>query len=250
MMHRIWRLGREVLDGFDLAALRIVLHMAAPCAPWLKEAWIDWLGPGRIHELYAGTEVQAITWITGEEWLAHRGSVGKVIAGSMKVLDEQGRPAPPGQVGEVYMLPDDGAGSTYHYVGAEARRQGDWESLGDMGWMDEEGFLYLTDRQSDMILSGGANIYPAEVEAALDSHPAVRTSCVIGLPDEDLGARTHALIDAAGQVGEEALRDHVAGLLAPYKIPRSFEFVDEPLRDDAGKVRRSALRQARLTARD
>ena len=250
MMHRIWRLGPDVRARYDLSALRIALHMAAPCPPWLKECWIGWLGPQRIHELYAGTEVQAITWITGEEWLTHRGSVGRVLpGGQMRVLDEAGQPVPNGTVGEVYMRPDAGRGTTYHYVGAEPKRRDEWESLGDMGWMDDEGYVYLADRQTDMILSGGANIYPAEVEAALEAHPGVRSSCVIGLPDEDLGQRVHALVDCQSAVTEQALWEHVAGRLAPYKVPRSFEFVSEPLRDDAGKVRRSALRQARLAGR-
>jgi bile acid-coenzyme A ligase len=164
----------------------------------------------------------------------------------MKILDDQGRDAPPGQVGEVYMLPDAGPGSTYHYLGAMPKGRDGWESLGDMGWMDEEGYLYLTDRHADMILSGGANIYPAEVEAAIDSFPHVRSSAVIGLPDEDMGQRIHAIVDASGIIDPEALRAHVADKLVGYKVPRTFEFVSEPLRDDAGKVRRSALRQERL----
>ena len=147
------------------------------------------------------------------------------------------------------MRPDSGPGSTYHYLGAEARSAGDgWESLGDMGWLDGEGYLYLADRRTDLILSGGANIYPAEVESAIDSHPDVRSCAVIGLPDEDLGQRVHAIVQAASGSGltDDDLRAHLAGLLVRYKIPRTFEFVDEPLRDDAGKVRRSGLRQARL----
>lgn len=247
MMHRIWRLGPEVRSRYDLSALRIMLHLAAPCPPWLKEEWIRWLGPARIHELYGGTEGQGLTWITGEEWLTHRGSVGKPYPGCrMKILDGQGREVPPGTVGEVYMLPDTGPGTTYRYLGATAKSREGWESLGDLGWMDGEGYLYLTDRDTDMILCGGANVYPAEIEAALDSHPAVRSSCVIGLPDEDLGNRVHAIVDVAGPVDAEALRAHAAERLARYKVPRTFELVSEPLRDDAGKVRRTALRQARL----
>ncbi len=247
MMHRIWRLPAEARARYDLSALRIMLHLAAPCPPWLKEEWIGWLGPGRVHELYGGTEGQGVTWITGEEWLTHRGSVGKPLPGfRMKILDPEGRPLPPGEVGELYMLPDTGPGSTYHYLGATPKNRDGWESLGDMGWMDGEGYVYLTDRHTDMILSGGANVYPAEVEAALDSHPLVRSSCVIGLPDEDMGQRIHAIVDATGAVTEERLREHVAARLASYKVPRTFEWVSEPLRDDAGKVRRTALREERL----
>jgi bile acid-coenzyme A ligase len=249
MMQRIWRLGEEVRTQFDLSALRLMVHMAAPCPAWLKEAWIAWLGPERVHELYGGTEGQSYTWITGTEWLAHRGSVGKPLAGGqMQIRDAHGHVLPPGAVGEIYMRPDAGPGTTYHYIGAEPRRVDGWESLGDLGWMDEEGYLYLADRQTDMILRGGANIYPAEVEAALDAHPKVRSSAVIGLPDEDLGQRVHAIVDAPGRVTDEELLVHLAERLVRYKIPQSFEYVSEPLRDDDGKVRRSALREQRIAA--
>ncbi len=248
MMHRIWRLGPQVRERYDLSSLRIVLHMAAPCPRWLKQAWIEWLGPERIHELYAGTESQSITWITGAEWLEHPGSVGRVVAGKMKVLDENGDELPPGKVGEVYLMPDAGPGTTYHYIGAEPRSVQGWESLGDMGWMDEEGYLYLADRKTDMILRGGANVYPAEVEAAIDAHPKVRSSVVIGVPDEDLGQRVHALVDAPEGITDEELLLHLAERLARYKIPQRFEYVSEPLRDDAGKVRRPELRDQRTTA--
>jgi bile acid-coenzyme A ligase len=248
MMHRIWRLGAAVRNRFDVSSLRIMLHMAAPCPRWLKEAWIEWLGPERVHELYAGTEQQAVTWITGSEWLTHRGSVGKPLAGGrMKIVDAHGHELPPGVLGEIYMRPEAGPGTTYHYIGAEPKNLDGWESLGDMGWMDAEGYLYLADRQTDMILRGGANIYPAEVEAAIDAHPKVRSSAVIGLPDEDLGQRVHAIVDAPDGVTEEELRVHLADRLVRDKIPQSFEYVSEPLRDDDGKVRRSALREQRMT---
>jgi bile acid-coenzyme A ligase len=150
-------------------------------------------------------------------------------------------------VGEVFMMPPGGRGSTYRYIGASATATDDgWESLGDMGYVDDDGYLYLADRKTDMIVTGGANVYPAEVEAALDVHPAVRSSAVVGLPDADLGQRIHAIVDAPGGVDPADLREHLAPRLARYKIPRTFEIVDEPLRDDAGKVRRSALREARL----
>jgi bile acid-coenzyme A ligase len=248
MMQRIWRLPEEERRRYDLSSLGAVLHLGAPCPPWLKQAWIEWLGPDRVVELYAGTEAQAVTWITGKEWLEHKGSVGRVVSGEMKVLDPTGAEVPAGQVGEVWMRASSGPGSTYHYIGAEARALGEWESLGDMGWMDDEGYIYLTDRSTDMILSGGANIYPAEVEAAIDAHPLVRSSAVIGLPDEDLGEFVHAIVDVVDNQGLDAdgLRQHLATLLVRYKIPRTFEFVHEPLRDDAGKIRRSALRAERL----
>lgn len=250
MMQRIWRLPEDTRTAFDLSSLNAILHLAAPCPAWLKEAWIEWLGGERIWELYAGTEAQGVTIIRGDEWLGHRGSVGRPEPGTMRVLGDDGEELPAGEVGEIFMRPVGGPGSTYRYIGAEAKsRDGGWESLGDMGRMDADGYLYLADRQTDMILSGGANIYPAEVEAAIDACPGVRSSCVIGLPDEDLGARVHGIVDApAGDVTAEALLEHLSERLARYKIPRTLEFVTDPVRDDAGKVRRSQLRAERVSA--
>jgi bile acid-coenzyme A ligase len=247
MMLRIWRLeGRE---QYDLSSLRVLWHMAAPCPPWLKEAWIGWLGGERVFELYAGTEAQAVTVIRGDEWMGRRGSVGKPLYGEMKVLGPDGEEVPPGTIGEIYMRAPGGK-VTYRYLGADAKRTGDgWESLGDLGSIDADGYVYLTDRLGDMILSGGANIYPAEVEAAIDEHPAVRSCAVLGLPDEELGNTVHAIVQlAAGEhaVSEDDLRAHLAERLVRYKIPRTFEFTEEPLRDDAGKLRRSALRDERI----
>ncbi|TDV57718.1 AMP-binding protein [Actinophytocola oryzae] len=247
MMNRIWKLPPEVRAAADLSSLRTLLHVGGPCAPWLKEAWIDWLGPDRVMEVYAGTESQGITLINGREWLSHRGSVGRAIRGSrFEVQDEQGRVVPPGVVGEVFLMPADGPGSTYHYVGAAPRSRDGWESLGDLGHYDEDGFLYLDDRSTDCVVSGGANVYPAEVEGALDSCPGVRASAVIGLPDEDLGQRVVAIVEADPDVTAEALDAHLTSLLAPYKRPRAYELTQSPLRDEAGKVRRSALRAQRL----
>lgn len=249
MMQRIWNLTPEVRQGFDVSCLRTLWHLAAPCPPWLKEAFMDWLGPEVIWELYGGTEGQGGTVITGPEWLQHKGSVGKPNpACEMKIVNEQGETLPVGDVGEIYIRPLAGAGTTYHYIGAEPRSlEGGWESIGDMGCFDEDGYLYLSDRRTDMILSGGANIYPAEVEAAIDAFPGVRSSAVIGLPHEDLGDSVHAIVDAPNNdVSEQALVDHLAQRMVRYKIPRSFEFVVDPLRDDAGKVRRTALRAERI----
>jgi bile acid-coenzyme A ligase len=221
--------------------------MAAPCPPWLKEAWIGWLGGERILELYGGTEAQAITFITGDEWLTHRGSVGRPLVGEIRVLDPDGNELPPGQVGEIWMRRGPDAPPTYRYVGAHARsRPGNWESLGDMGHMDAEGYLYLSDRETDMILVGGSNVYPAEVEAALDEHPAVASSCVIGLPDEEYGNTVHAIVQAHGALAAAELDEFLRSRLVKYKRPRTYEFVAAPLRGDDGKVRRSALRAERL----
>jgi bile acid-coenzyme A ligase len=248
MMQRIWRLPAAERGAFDLSSLRRVMCTGAPSPAWLKRAWIEWLGPEKIFEAYGGTERTGGTMISGSEWLAHPGSVGRPTGGrKIRVLRPDGSDCDPGEVGEVFMMPPGGQGSTYRYLGAEstATRDG-WETLGDLGWLDAEGYLYLADRKTDMVVTGGANVYPAEVEAALDAHPAVRSSAVIGLPDEDLGLRVHAIVDAPHPVSEVELREHLAKHLVRYKIPRSFEFVSQPLRDDAGKVRRSALREERL----
>ena len=247
MMKRILRLADDVRLGFDLSSLRLVWHLAEPCPMWLKEAWIEWLGAERIIELYAGTEAQGITVITGPEWLAHKGSVGRPSAGEFMVADLDGNPLPPGEQGEVWIR-NTTERPTYHYVGAEARtREGGWESLGDMGWFDDDGYLYLGDRMQDMILSGGANIYPAEIEAVLQEHPGVRSVCVIGLPDEDRGNVVHAIVEAdAASLDPTDVLGFAAERLARYKVPRTVEIVDAPLRDDAGKVRRGQLRAARL----
>jgi bile acid-coenzyme A ligase len=247
MMRRIWSLPAEVRSRYDLSALRVVWHLAEPCPPWLKDFWIDWLGPERIYELYAGTEGQLRTVITGTEWLAHRGSVGRPSGGEVQICDADGNALPAGEEGEVW-LRSFRSTPAYRYVGAEARtRPGGWESLGDMGRLDAEGYLYLGDRSLDMILVGGSNVYPAEVEAALNEHPAVRSCAVIGLPDADRGNRVHALIEAdPSAVSADELSAYAAERLVSYKCPRTFEFVELPLRDDAGKVRRSALRSARL----
>jgi bile acid-coenzyme A ligase len=248
MMQRIWRLPESERARFDLSSLRRVMCTGAPSPAWLKRAWIDWIGAEKIYEAYGGTERIAGTLLSGSEWLERPGSVGRPTGGRrLRILRPGGGECAPREVGEVFMLPPGGQGSTYRYVGAEATATPDgWESLGDLGYLDEDGYLFLVDRKADMILVGGANVYPAEVEAALDAHAAVRSSAVIGLPDDDLGNRIHAIVDAPSPVSEEALREHLARHLVKSKIPMSFEFVSEPLRDDAGKVRRSALRTARL----
>ncbi|MGZ4691879.1 MAG: AMP-binding protein [Acidimicrobiia bacterium] len=246
MMKRILALPEAVRAGYDLSSLRVVWHLAEPCPAWLKEAWIDWLGPERIYELYGGTEGQLATIITGTQWLEHRGSVGRPIGGDVMICDLDGNELPTGELGEVWLRSARDT-ATYRYVGAEARtREGGWESLGDNGWVDADGYLYLGDRIGDMILVGGANVYPAEVESALLEHPAVRTCAVIGLPDEDKGNRVHAIVEAdPGELDEAELRTFLAERLVSYKLPRTYEVVDEPLRDEAGKVRRAALRADR-----
>ncbi|OBK01643.1 AMP-binding protein, partial [Mycobacterium sp. 1245852.3] len=231
-------------EAYDLSSIRRFWHLGAPCPPAIKQAWIDLLGAEKVWELYGGTELQALTFISGDQWLAHRGSVGLVVAGEMKVLDDDGNPCPPGVVGEIYMRPGPGSAPTYRYVGATAKSRDGWDSLGDLGYFDADGFLYLSDRRVDMFTVGGRNVYPAEIENALSAHPDVLSCLVVGVPHEDLGQVPYALVhpidgsnlDCVGV--QEFLREHVAG----YKVPHTVEFVDTPLRDDAGKARRSAVR--------
>ncbi len=246
MMSRVMRLPEGERPARDVSSLETVWHGAAPCPPWVKEAWIEWLGPDVIWELYAGTEGQGLCVIQGGDWLKHRGSVGRPVYGKMKVVSPDGVELPTGETGEIYMLPPDRENPTYRYIGAEAKVVDGWESIGDMGWMDDEGYVYIADRRTDLILAGGANIYPAEIEAALDEHPLVVSSAVIGLPDEDLGQVVHAIVQPRGDLSVETLNEFLSERLVRYKIPRSYEFIDEPLRDDAGKVRRSQLRDERL----
>jgi bile acid-coenzyme A ligase len=247
MMLRLWRLPEAVRLAADVSSLEVAFHLAAPCPPWLKQTWIDWLGPEKVLELYGGTELQAMTVITGTEWLAHRGSVGRPVIGEIEIRDFDGQPVPVGQEGEIWMRRGPGATSPYEYIGATARSAPDgWESLGDIGNVDADGYVYITDRLADMILVGGSNVYPAEIEAALDEHPAVRSCCVIGLPDEDLGNIPYAIVELSEPVSDVDLTAHLRLRLAPYKLPRAIERATTPLRDDAGKVRRSALRAERI----
>ena len=252
MMVRIWKLPREEREAFDLSSLARVVSSSAFLPEWLRREWIEWIGPDRVWEAYGGSERIVGTLISGREWLARPGSVGRVSEGrKIKIVGPDGETLPPGEIGDVYGMPPGGPGSTYHYLGAEPRRLPDgWETLGDMGYLDEDGFLYLVDRRTDLVITGGANVYPAEVEGAIESHPAVVACAVIGLPDEDLGAIVHAIVQLSKPVPDAELRRHVEERLVRYKVPRSFEFVWDTLKDDAGKVRRAALRAERVAAQE
>jgi bile acid-coenzyme A ligase len=248
MMHRIWALPPEVRNAYDLSSLKIVWHMAAPCAAWLKAAWIDWIGAEKLWELYGGSEAFGATVVRGDEWLSKPGTVGRPgVAGLMRVVNEDGAVCAAEEIGEIQCLVDPNAEPS-HYIGAQAKRApGGWITYGDMGYLDEDGYLFIADRRTDMILRGGANIFPAEVEAALDEHPSVGSSVVISVPCDDLGHRVHAIVQP--RQGErleiDDLHAFLVERLVTYKLPESYEFADQPLRDDAGKVRRSALRDER-----
>ena len=251
MMHRALPVYRNDPDSYDLSSIRRFWHLGAPCPPAIKQAWIDLLGPERVWELYGGTESLALTFISGDQWLTHPGSVGVVVAGEMKVLDDDGNPCPPGVVGEIYMRPSPGSAPTYRYVGATAKTRDGWDSLGDLGYFDADGFLYLSDRRADMFTVGGRNVYPAEIENALSAHPDVLSCLVVGVPHEDLGQVPYALVQAASALDEQAVQAFLRDRIAGYKVPPTpdfIEFVSTPLRDDAGKARRSAVR-AEIMAR-
>lgn len=246
MMQRIFALPENVRTSYDLSSLKIVWHMGAPCSQWLKRAWIDWLGADRIYEAYGGTEGGGCV-ITGQEWLAKPGSVGRAAPGALRVLREDGSETDVGEIGEVH-FPSSGK-QRFRYIGAETKTDETGRySIGDLGYLDEDGYLFLADRRSDLILRGGANIYPAEVEAVLDEHPLVSTSAVVGLPDVDLGERVHAIIQLreGEQLDLKAILAHVECRLSKYKWPSSYEVSSTPLRDDAGKVRRSLLKAERV----
>ncbi|KUI07248.1 AMP-dependent synthetase [Mycobacterium lehmannii] len=249
IMQRLIPVYRADPDAYDLSSIRRFWHVGAPCPPAVKRAWIEILQPDVLWELYGGTELQALTFISGSQWLAHPGSVGVVVAGEMKVLDDDGNECPPGVVGEVYMRPSPGSRPTYRYVGATAESRDGWDSLGDLGYFDADGFLYLSDRRVDMFTVGGRNVYPAEIESALSEHPAVLSCLVVGVPDDDLGQVPHALVHAEGGLDAAAVVAFLSERLERYKVPRTVEFTDEPLRDDAGKARRSAVRDEVISRR-
>jgi bile acid-coenzyme A ligase len=243
MMHRLMRLPGETRRRFDLSQWRMVVHTAAPMAPWLKRAWIDEFGPDHIWEAYGATEGLARTWIGGREWLERPGSVGRPTGGArIRILGADAEDLPPGVEGEIFAMPQGGPGSSYRYIGAERRATVDgWESVGDIGHLDADGYLYLADRRTDLIITGGVNVWPAEVEAALLAHPAIRSCAVVGLPDDDLGQRVHAVVESDDAALDLAgLRAFLSGRLSREKHPRSCAFQQSPVRDEAGKVRKTS----------
>ena len=262
MMQRIAKLPG--IERRDFSRLEGIYHSGGVCPPWVKRIWLKLMPPSRIWELYGSTEDVGITMISGEDWLAHPGSVGRGFFTDLLVLDEHGQPAAPGQVGEIHMRstvpPEVRMGEFWpldpgsRYVGAAAAKSIDcgYTSIGDMGHLDEGGYLHLADRRTDMIKSGGINVYPAEVEAALSQHCEVHDVVVIGVPDEEWGQRVHALVQPAqwpGALDGDVLDRHCRQRLTAYKIPKSYELCRELPRDPSGKIRRSALRDERIAGR-
>ncbi|TDV56530.1 AMP-binding protein [Actinophytocola oryzae] len=229
----------------DVSSLRSVVHTAAPCPVPVKRAMIEWLGP-IIHEIYGGTEGSA-TFIDAEDWLTHPGSVGRARKGvALRIVDQDGRDLPSGEIGQVYFA-NAAMAFEYHRDPAKTAASTDagYTSLGDIGYLDADGYLFLCDRGADTIISGGVNIYPAEIEQALAGHPDVLDACVVGAPDPEWGERVHAVVvlrDGAVTDAEairEYLRDHLAG----FKVPRTIEFRDAVPRSDVGKLLRRVLRE-------
>jgi len=247
MFVRLLRLSEEVKRRYDLSSLRYVVHAAAPCPAPVKRAMIDWWGP-IIHEYYGSTEMGNVVICNSEEWLAHPGTVGKPIAeATVRVVDEQGRDCAPREIGEVlgrvHAFPD----FTYQGDDEKRRRAGKLGLIapGDIGYLDEDGFLYLCDRSNDMIISGGVNIYPAEIEAELLKLPGVADCAVFAIPDEEYGEAVcaFALAMAGCVLDPAALRRDLRQRLAGFKVPKRIEIADELPREDSGKIFKRKLRE-------
>ncbi|HZQ30404.1 MAG TPA: AMP-binding protein, partial [Mycobacterium sp.] len=245
MFIRMLRLPENERARYDLSSLRSVTHAAAPCPIAVKRQMIDWWGP-IINEYYSGTEDIGSTNISAEEWLAHPGSVGRPVE-ECHIVGEDGQELSAGEVGVVYFA----GGRSFEYHNdpektASVTNDKGWRTLGDMGYLDADGYLYLTDRQANMIISGGVNIYPQEAENVLAGHPEVVDVAVFGVPDEEMGEAVKAVVQPVGAGGEELESELIAycrSELATYKCPRSIDFVDELPRDPNGKLYKRLLRE-------
>jgi acyl-CoA synthetase (AMP-forming)/AMP-acid ligase II len=248
MFVRMLKLPGEVRDRYDTSTLDYVLHTAAPCAVEIKQQMLDWWGP-IIHEVYAASENPGYTAIGPEEWLQHRGSVGQAQWGVIHIVDDDGRECPRGEPGVIYF---ENPLVSYEYhkdpgKSSQSRHRQGWWSVGDMGYLDDDGYLFLTDRQSHMIISGGVNIYPQEIENLLITHPMVLDVAVIGVPDNDRGELVKAIVQTEdrslwGADLEAELLAFCRAHLARYKCPRSVDFVDELPRLPTGKLYKRLLK--------
>jgi long-chain acyl-CoA synthetase len=241
---RILALPEEVRRSYDLSSVRRILHAAAPCPVEVKRAIMEVFPPGSIYEYYGATE-GIVSLCPADEWLAKPGTVGRAAPGiEVRILDDDGRELPPGEVGTVFFTTMMGLG----YAGAPEKTKEAWRgrffTVGDMGYLDEDGYVFLTDRKIDMIISGGANEYPAEDEGVLFTHPAVDDVAVFGIPDKEWGERVHAVVAARGPVTADELIAFCLDHIAHYKCPSSVELVDALPRDPNGKVRKRLLRDA------
>ena len=250
MMQRIVRLPD--IEARDLSSIESVFQTAAPCPPWLKRRWMELTAPEKLVEGFGSSEAAGSCRIRGDEWLAHPGSVGRPQNAVLRILDEGFNEVPTGEVGEIFFRPDSHPEPTYYYIGsppAKTTPEG-FVSVGDMGYVDAEGYLFLSDRRVDLIIRGGANIYPAEVEAALSEHADIADAVVVGIPHEELGKSVHAIVEPRPgvEIDETALRTWMRARLTPYKLPESYEFMAALPRDPSGKIRRSALARERAGA--
>ncbi len=255
MFVRLLKLPEAVRNGFDVSSLRSAVHAAAPCPADIKQQMIDWWGP-ILLEYYAGTEANGVTLATAAEWQSHRGTVGKAVVGEIRILDEAGQVLPPGQIGDVYFA--GGPRFSYHNdpeKTARAYNAEGWSTLGDVGYVDAEGYLYLTDRQAYMIISGGVNIYPQETENVLINHPAVADVAVFGLPDAEMGEQVKAVVQLQQpeRAGPELARELIAFCrqhLSAVKCPRSIDFAATLPRTPTGKlVKRLLVEQYRAAGK-
>jgi fatty-acyl-CoA synthase len=247
MFIRMLKLPATVREPAHLASLRAAVHAAAPCPIEVKRQMIEWWGP-KIFEYYSSTEGAGATFIDSHEWLEHPGSVGKAIVGSVHIIDEHGRELPAGTVGTIWF--EGGPPFEYHndpVKTAGAINEKGWATMGDVGFLDQEGYLYLTDRKAFTIISGGVNIYPQEIENLLAHHPKVMDVAVVGVPNEEFGEEVKAVVQPvdwpeAGEALEEELIRFCRERLAAYKCPRSVDFERELPRLDTGKLYKRALR--------
>ncbi len=246
---RMLKLPQDVRIRYDMSSLQSVFHAAAPCPVPIKEQMIAWWGP-IIHEYYAGTEGNGFTAINSTEWLAHKGSVGKGLTAQVKICDDEGNALPPRSEGLVFFE----GGGQFEYHGdpkktAESTNKHGWTTLGDVGWLDEDGYLYLTDRKSFMIISGGVNIYPQELENVLINHPKVADAAVVGAPDEEMGEKVVAVIQPmnwadAGEDLRAELMAYARANLSHVKSPRVIDFMAELPRHPTGKLYKRLIRDA------
>lgn len=230
------------VEDHDLSSIERFMIAGAKCPDWVFEKATNIFGPERVWVGYGGTENIGRTGANGREWLAHRGTAGRPVDTDLSIRGEDGRPLSEGEIGEIWMRPHQGLETDYANADLRVTADG-FATYGDLGWVDAEGYLYITDRRKDLIVSGGANVYPAEVEAALLEHPGIADAAVVGLPDAEWGATVHAVIVPAGEGGPDLaeIRAYCRDRLAPYKIPKSFKTLATLPRDELGKLRRSAL---------
>lgn len=247
MFRRLLAVPKEERDKYDLSSLKAIVHAAAPCPADLKEAMIDWLGP-IIYEYYGGSEGGAWTFATSEDSLAHPGTVGKPWRDcQIRILGPDDEEVPTGEEGMVYGK-SGGFWPDFTYIGNDEKRRdiarGDFFTVGDIGHVDEEGYLYLSDRANDMVISGGVNIYPAEIEASLHNLNGVQDVAVFGIPDPDMGEALAAHIELVegAQLTEDEIREHVKNTLASYKSPKVVVFEDRLPREDTGKLFKRRLK--------